>query len=77
MTAPSRPIADLDVPLSTLKQRIADLVEQSHQLDPLDTAFADLACACPAEACGCDQDYPDWAAALAAQPTYYRPQETP
>lgn len=51
------------------------LAEQWHQLDPADRAFAALACACPT-ACSCDADYPQFVAALAAQPTYYRPQET-
>ena len=74
MTAPIRPIAALDVPLPVVQARIADLREQAHQLDPADRAFAALACACPT-ACSCDGDYPQWAAALAAAPTYYHRQE--
>ena len=75
MTAPTKPMAAVDVPLPVLEARIADLREQSHHLDPADGAFAALACACP-DGCSCDADFPAWSAALAAQPTYYRPQET-
>lgn len=74
MTALSRPWSDMDVPLPVLEARIAGLREQAHQLDPADRAFAALACACPT-ACSCDADFPAWAAALAAQPTYRHPQE--
>ena len=74
MTAPILPIAAVDVPLPVLEARIAGLREQAHQLDPADAAFAALACACPT-ACSCPEDYPAWAAALAAQPTYRHPQE--
>lgn len=35
------------------------LVEQSHQLDPADAAFAAMACACP-DGCSRDADYPGW-----------------
>ena len=74
MTAPLLPIAAVDVALPVLEARIAGLREQAHQLDPADAAFAALACACPT-ACSCDADFPAWAAALAAQPTYRHPQE--
>jgi hypothetical protein len=55
MTA--NPIERLDVQ--------AAVVEQRHQLDASDTAFAALACMHP-EACACDDD-PGWAAFIARQ----------
>ena len=59
MTAPTKPISAVDVPLPVLEARIADLREQYHQLDPADRAFAALACACP-DGCSCPEDYPNW-----------------
>lgn len=66
MTAPTRPIRDLDVPLPQLKALIARqrllvgvAAEARHLADPADGAFAALACEHP-EACACAADYPDW-----------------
>ncbi|CAM5249080.1 hypothetical protein SGLAM104S_01576 [Streptomyces glaucescens] len=69
----TRPISDLDVPVSRLQadmqqlvtrqqdQRFAEGVaaEVRHQMDPADTAFAQLACDHP-DKCAHDCDYPDW-----------------
>lgn len=76
LAAAPKPIAALDVPLPTLRQQVADLVErqrvdasvdklrwllaeQAHQVDPCDTAFADLAATHP-DTCATGQDYPNW-----------------
>ncbi|WP_031096275.1 MULTISPECIES: hypothetical protein [unclassified Streptomyces] len=47
--------------LVTRQQRLAEGVaaEARHQMDPVDTAFAALACAHP-DKCACPEDYPGW-----------------
>lgn len=42
-------------------ERLADgaAAEQRHLLDPADSAFAALACACPT-GCSCADAYPGW-----------------
>jgi hypothetical protein len=65
VTAPARPWSDMDVPLAAVERAVV-----VASLDP----FARMACEHP-EACSCPADYPQWAAALAAQPTYRHPQE--
>lgn len=54
----TRPIADLDVPLAVVEADMR-LAEQAHQLDPYDTAFADLASTHP-DACSGADSYPHW-----------------
>lgn len=76
MTAPLHPIAALDVPLSTLEERIAALVARqrvdasvdrlrwllAEQTHQLDPADAAFAALACAhpEACSCPEDYPNW-----------------
>ncbi|WP_282790834.1 hypothetical protein [Streptomyces sp. CC224B] len=53
----------------------ASVAEQRHLVDPLEGAFARLACEHP-ETCACDGDYPGWAEQLAARATTnHRPRE--
>lgn len=75
-TTPPRPIADLDVPLPTLRDRMAALVDRqrqeaaaerlrlllAEQSHQVDTADAAFArLACEhPEACSCNDDYPNW-----------------
>jgi hypothetical protein len=76
MTTTPRPISDLDVPLPTLRDRMAALVERqrqdaaaerlrlllAEQSHQVDTADAAFArLACEhPEACSCAADYPNW-----------------
>lgn len=59
--------ADVRALVAKQREKAGLVAEQSHQLDPADAAFAALACACPAKACGCDADYPGWAEFIAAR----------
>lgn len=69
-------LARLDVPavqVAADAKALADkrltagcLAEQAHQLDASDGAFARLACE-HGDCCSTDNDYPEWAAQLAAR----------
>jgi hypothetical protein len=74
VTAPSRPIAALHVPLPVLTLRLA--AARTHS--PSDHLAYDLDAWLiqhPEAPVATDADYPAWAAALAALPTYHRPLE--
>jgi hypothetical protein len=86
MTTTPRPISDLDVSALAVEAGAHLIDLQAHPVPPGATvkerhdwyaaAFRDLA-ACNPDACDHEADYAEWAAALAAQPTYFRPKETP
>lgn len=59
LAAAPKPIAALDVPLAVVEADVRAIAEQRHQLDPCDTAFADLAATHP-DTCATGQDYPNW-----------------
>jgi hypothetical protein len=74
MTAPILPIAAVDVQLPVLTLRVA----ASHSASPSDCIAYRLdewLVTHPDAPVSTDASYPTWAAALAAQPTYHRPQE--
>ena len=85
MTTTPRPIRDLDVPLATVQQivarqrncqTLADAAAHTHSpSDRIAYAHDAWLLSHPDGACATDADYPAWATALAAQPTYYRPLE--
>lgn len=66
----STPTADPNPPLpvSEAVERLALQEAYKHRPEPFEAEFAQLACACP-DACSCDNDYPAWAAAMAANQT--------
>lgn len=59
--------ADVRALVAKQRERAGLVAEQSHLLDPSDSAFVALACNCPATACGCDADYPGFAEWVAAR----------
>lgn len=73
MTAPILPMAAVDVPLPVLTLQVA----ASHTASPSDRlAYClDEWLITHDAPVSVDADYPAWAAALAAAPTYYRRQE--
>jgi hypothetical protein len=81
----TRPIRDLDVPLTTVQQivarqracqTLADAAAHTHSpSDRIAYAHDAWLLSHPDGACSTNDDYPAWATALAAQPTYYRPLE--
>ena len=74
MTAPLLPIAAVDVQLPVLTLRVA----ASHSASPSDCIAYRLdewLITHPDAPVSVDADFPAWAAALAAQPTYRHPQE--
>jgi hypothetical protein len=85
MTTTPRPIRDLDVPLTTVQQivarqracqTLADAAAHTHSpSDRIAYALDTWLLSHPDGACSTNDDYPAWAATLAAQPTYYRPLE--
>jgi hypothetical protein len=84
MTTTPRPISDLDVPLPTVQQLVArqrncqtlaDAAAHTHSPSDRIAYAHDAWLLSHPDACACTDDYPAWAAALAARPTYYRPLE--
>jgi hypothetical protein len=81
----TRPIRDLDVPLTTVQQLVArqrncqtlaDAAAHTHSpSDRIAYALDTWLLSHSDGACSTNDDYPAWATALAAQPTYYRPLE--
>ncbi|MFD5137497.1 hypothetical protein ACFWMX_14845 [Streptomyces sp. NPDC058378] len=84
---PASQISRVDVPLPELIRRVDEmaamkrahmatalLTEERHQCDPVDVAFAGLACGCKARL-ATDEDYPgfaDWVAQREAKNREYR-----
>ena len=82
MTAPSRPWSDMDVSLPVVEAQVAAvrtldaaLVRTKSPSDRLAFALDEWLVCHPEAPVSTDATYPQWAAALAAAPTYYRRQE--
>jgi hypothetical protein len=82
MTAPILPIAAVDVPLRVLEAQLAAVAtldaacgRTKSPSDQLAYRLDGYLVTHPDAPVSVDRDYPAWAAALAAQPTYRHPQE--
>jgi hypothetical protein len=83
ITRADRPVADLAADMQALVARqrncqtLADAAAHTHSpSDRIAYAHDAWLLSHPDGACATDDDYPVWATALAAQPTYFRPLET-
>ena len=81
ITRADRPAAELaaDIKAIVARQRacqtLADAAAHTHSPSDRIAYAHDAWLLSHPDACACTDDYPAWAAALAAQPTYYRPLE--
>jgi hypothetical protein len=81
ITRADRPAAELAADMQALVARqrncqtLADAAAHTHSPSDRIAYAHDAWLLSHPDACACTDDYPAWAAALAAQPTYYRPLE--
>jgi hypothetical protein len=82
VTAPILPLAAVDTPLPVVEAQLAAVatldaacVRTKSPSDQLAYRLDGYLVTHPDAPVSVDRDYPAWAAALAAQPTYHRPQE--